>query len=44
MQDNINLLINKIDVVGDRAILEARGPGTQLGNFVSVAEVATVSS
>ncbi len=36
MQDNTNLLINEIDVVGDRTILEARGLGTQLGNFVSV--------
>ena len=47
MQDNTNLLINKmnkIDVVGDRTILEARCPGTQLRNFVSVTEDATMSS
>ena len=44
MQDHTNQLIYEIDVVGDRTILEARDPGTQLGNFVSVAQVATVSS
>ena len=43
MQDT-NLLINEIDEVGDRTILSARSWYAAGNFFVSVEEVATVSS